>query len=279
MVPSPLGEKRWITTIGKLDRPFHIDISKENIVVSEYYGQRVSVFSKDGVFIQSFGKKGVEEGEFHCPSGVAITEDNHVLVVDKNNNRVQKFTMSGEFVKSVGSSGSGPLQFSALPVGLAIHRRTGKIYVCDSDNHRVQVLNPDLTFSHEFGTFGFGPEQFYRPYDIAFDKNDLIYVADRHNNRVQILTLQGKYHGEFGKEFLESPEGIAIDMEKGIVYVSDCNKHTVSMFETDTGKPLGVLGGYGEREKGLFNMPCGMAVDEDGSLYLCDRMNRQLQIF
>ena len=279
MIPSPLNNKKWITAVNHhLDRPYFVDARNKYIVVSEYYGQCISVFTSEGVHICTFGSKGDGPGELHCPSGIAITEDNHVLVVDKNNMRIQKFTIEGDFVAAVGSQGSGPLQFSTIPVGLSIHPRTGKIYVCDCDNHRIQVINPDFTFSHEFGLFGLGKGQLHRPFDVAFD-NDLVYVADKQNHRVQIFTLQGEYVSDFGNNHLRSPEGIATDAQNDVVYVSDLTQHNISLFRASTGEFLRSIGCFGKKEVTTFNEPCGMVVNNDGALIICDKNNNRLQIF
>ena len=45
------------------------------------------------------------------PPGVTVTPDNHILVVDQDNTRVQKFAMDGSFVAAVGSKGNGKGSF------------------------------------------------------------------------------------------------------------------------------------------------------------------------
>ncbi|MEQ8173097.1 MAG: hypothetical protein ABRQ38_29705, partial [Candidatus Eremiobacterota bacterium] len=52
---------------------------------------RVQKFTPQGKFVTQFGTKGSEEGELECPEGIALDKDGNVYVVDKTNNRVQKF--------------------------------------------------------------------------------------------------------------------------------------------------------------------------------------------
>ena len=89
---------------------------------------------------------------------VAVTDHNNILVADTFNHRLQMFTSEGVFITSVGSRGSGPLQFIG-PFDVAINRN-GKLFISDNGNHRVQVLNSDLTFSHCFGSEGEAAGQF-----------------------------------------------------------------------------------------------------------------------
>ena len=49
--------------------------------------------SPDGVFVSKWGTEGEGEGEFHYPYRVAVASDGSVYVADKNNNRIQKFSV------------------------------------------------------------------------------------------------------------------------------------------------------------------------------------------
>ena len=53
--------------------------------------QLLQVFSSAGVFIRTFGSKGTGPGEFDRPSGICISPEGHVIVVDFGNDRVQVF--------------------------------------------------------------------------------------------------------------------------------------------------------------------------------------------
>jgi len=49
------------------------------------------VFTSEGKFVASFGKKGDGPGEFHSPYGLAVDNSGVVFVCDYNNCRVQLF--------------------------------------------------------------------------------------------------------------------------------------------------------------------------------------------
>ena len=55
------------------------------------WGRCVSVFSRDGQFVTSFGKRGNKEGELNYPRGICVDCDGFVYVCDHWNNRVQVF--------------------------------------------------------------------------------------------------------------------------------------------------------------------------------------------
>ena len=92
-------------------------------------------------------------GTVYYPHGVAITNDEHILVTDEH--RLQKLTFDGVCVQSVGSSksGSGQLQFN-YPRGITVHPTTGLVFVADSWNNRIQVFNSDLTYAHSITLHG-----------------------------------------------------------------------------------------------------------------------------
>ncbi len=101
------------------------------------------------------------------PCGVAVDGEGNILVVDRNNHRIQKFTAEGQFLTSVGTGGNA--QFSQSR-GITFNATNDKVYVAGNYNDGVQVLNSDLTFSHSFGKEGSGKGQFKNPQDMACDR-------------------------------------------------------------------------------------------------------------
>ena len=144
------------------------------IVVSEYGSYIVSVLSKEGKKLRSFGK-GTNNITFSQNFGLAITDDGYILVADYCNHRIQKISMDGQHVASVGSNGTEPLKFNC-PTGIAISPVKKRIYITEQSGHRVQVLNSDLTFCRVFGKEGTGNGEFKNPRNIAIDSEGLVYM-------------------------------------------------------------------------------------------------------
>ena len=55
--------------------------SEGMLYVSDWGNDRVQVFTRDGQFVRSFGKKGSGQGELNGPRGVCVDAD-YVYVVD-----------------------------------------------------------------------------------------------------------------------------------------------------------------------------------------------------
>ena len=262
-----------INTITGVSYPQGVVVSESGeVVVSERYC--ISVFSREGKKIREFGSKGSSKGlQFNVlygvAYGVAITNDNYILVADSFNHRIQIFTTEGEFVRSVGEKGHGPLQFN-YPAGIAVHP-SGLVFLADSSNHFIQVLHPDLSFAHMFGSKGSGPGQFDGPNDVACDSSGIVYVTDYYNHRVQLFSADGQFISSFGSRGsqpgqLDRPRGICID-STDTVYVTDYNR--VSAFTT-SGQFLKCFGEK-ESEEGKLNYPTRIAVDNTtGNIYVCD---------
>ena len=270
-----------IRTIGGLKSPWGVAVNERGeIIVAEYGGHCISIFSSSGEKIKTFGSKGSAQGQLSSPRGVAVDGDGNILVVEGDNHCVQKFIADGTFLTAVGQKGKNHLEFS-LPIGVAINHRNRKVYICDKENHRVQILNADLTFSSSFGSHGSGDGQFNLPWNVGLDKTGNVYVADGENHRIQVFTAEGKFLRKFGKKGsgdgeLNNPTGVSIDSDD-IVYATDFRNHRVSMF-TSEGQFLRSFGTKGGGP-GQFNYPRGIAVDRYGLVYVCDCNNSRLQIF
>ena len=76
----------------KLNKPYSICVDGRLVYVSEWKpGHCVSVFTKEGEFVTSFGGSGTAEGQFNLPSGLAFDGDGALCVSDNANSRLQLF--------------------------------------------------------------------------------------------------------------------------------------------------------------------------------------------
>uniref|UniRef100_A0A1X7UGU0 RING-type domain-containing protein n=1 Tax=Amphimedon queenslandica TaxID=400682 RepID=A0A1X7UGU0_AMPQE len=261
-----------VRTITELKGPWRVAVHN-HIVVTENDGNCVTILDREGKKVKSLGGEGGSGNvKFSSPRGVAIFSDNIILVSD--NHRIQKISMDGYLIESVGKWGSGPLQFK-YPDGIAAI--SGQVYIADRGNHRIQVLNRDLTFSHLLGSQG----QFQYPTDIAFYV--LVYVVDTGNNRIQKFSPDGKFVGQFGTEGsgpgqLNGPYSITIDTEAtGLVYVSEYGNDRISVLTS--GCEFSSFGSKGSNIDQFNGRPIGLAFDKDGFLYVCDWKNNRLVVY
>ena len=271
-----------IRAITELNKPYGVAATDDgHIIVSEWEGNCITVLDRDGNKVKSLGPLGGERGsvELLNPRGVVITPDNLILVAN-DFHKIQKLSMDGECIKSVGKQGSGPMEFN-IPRGITVSPKTGHIFMVDHCNHRVKVLNPDLSFSHEFGTRGSAEGQLNNPFDVAIDRQGLVYVTDTYNHRIQTFSPEGQFLYCFGTKGysagqLGHPLGITID-DNNLVYITEWDNHRISIFTTD-GQFVQSFGGYGS-SVGQFNSPYGITFDREGYLYVCDFLNKKLVVY
>ena len=80
--------------------PTDIAVAPTNeLYVSDGYGNAsVHRFTEDGRLLASWGRPGRGPGEFNIPHGVFIDRKGTVYISDRENDRVQRFTLAGEFI-------------------------------------------------------------------------------------------------------------------------------------------------------------------------------------
>ncbi len=242
-----------------------------------------AVSQEKAVMAGQWGTYGSGPGAFKFPAMIAVDRASNVYVVDQHNHRVQKFDSTGTFLLMWGRYGSGPGEFK-YPYGIAIDSG-GNVFVSDMNNNRIQKFTAGGGFIGSVGAYGGGNGQFRYPYGIAIDKNDVLYVIDAFNYRVQQFTADLQYISQWGSAGrigikLYMPHEIAVTKE-GHLVMSDRQNHRMAVFTPD-GQLVKRFGEYGEGQPaagGQFSEPHGVAVDESGNMYVCDRYNFGVQLF
>ena len=271
-------EGRHVKTIDGIKEPRHIAFATTGeMVVCEWRANCMTVFDSSYRRLRSFGNTGSDESRLDRPLGVAISPDNTVFVASFH--CVKKFTLEGQFIASVGSLGSGQLQFN-IPWAIAYNNTNNRVYVCDTDNHRITILNNDLTFHSSFGSKGQETGQFNMPEGISVDSKGNVLVADSYNNRIQVFTASGRHlssitHTTPGQR-LQEPISVAVGPDDW-VYVVEFTANRVSVFD-ENGKYIKSFGKKGNKD-GEFKGPYCIAVSDDGCVYVSDTENNRVQLF
>ncbi len=100
-----------LMTLGTMDKPgtegepFNLPTDLAlgpdgEMYISDGYGNaRIHKYSPDGELIKSWGNPGSGPGEFDLPHCVRVDPRNRLLVADRENNRIQFFTLDGDFIQ------------------------------------------------------------------------------------------------------------------------------------------------------------------------------------
>ncbi|MGP3967294.1 peptidyl-alpha-hydroxyglycine alpha-amidating lyase family protein [Streptomyces sp. 6N223] len=168
------------------NRPTDVAISPKtgDVFVSDGYGNsRIHRYDAEGTHITSWGEPGTDPGQFSLPHGVAMFGDEALIVCDRENHRVQVFSLEGEVLTTwhvhkaaavcagrgedttvyVAEQGPPPVQRGVPGLG---HR----IGIYDLEGRRITRFGAALP--------GEGPDQFNWLHSVAVDSEGSVYAAE-----------------------------------------------------------------------------------------------------
>jgi DNA-binding beta-propeller fold protein YncE len=165
------------------------------------------------------------------------------------------------------------------PMGLAVSDDGQRLYVSDFAHLAVFVF--DLA-QKQFTKIG-AQENLARPVDIALNAQEQLYVVEQEKKGISVFDRQGKKIQFITHPGIERPTGIALDRERGKIYLADTGHtksrlHNVKVFDL-RGELIGTVGREKGSEPGQFLFPTYLAVDPQGNLYVTDTLNSRIQVF
>lgn len=170
---------------GDLDCPVYgVDTSPELLLVCGLSSiEQVFLFDlASGAHLRSLGPTGPAAGQLAGSRGLRLTPDGaHILVAEYNNNRLSFFTLTGEFVRCMGSG--------VVVAPSAIEFATnGDILVASQGNDCVYVYSPDgSTLLRTLGAVEEGADALLvGPTALALH-GDQLYVLNQNDARVQVF--------------------------------------------------------------------------------------------
>ncbi len=155
------------------------------------------------------------------------------------------------------------------------------------ESQEVMAIPSPYLLAMNIGTEGVDDGEFSSPTGIALDKEGNIYVADTDNHSIQKFDKTGKFIARWGGEPSSQegsfyyPRGLAVGANDTL-YVSDSGNNRVQKFDLE-GNPMQAWGKFGfawrGAEMGVFDVPWGVATDQEGNLYVSDTSNSRIQKF
>ena len=141
--------------------------------------------------------------------------------------------------------------------------------------------------------------QFNAPSHLALMADNRLLVVDTDNHRIQVVSadgntvstyaggLEGYADGPAASAAFNAPRGIAVALD-GRVFVADTNNHRIRVISADgntvsTYAGSGAVGGTngfanGSSATARFDLPHGLAVATDGSLFVADTANNRIRV-
>ncbi len=215
-------------------------------------------------------------------------------------------------MKDIAGTGIDMSQYRPARIRVAAD---GRFYLLEGGSTAVLVLKPDGTFDHWLrawdellrpetkeianqpaGTLRKNPaaldsggeEDDSRPYgavalsDFTIDSEGRIYLVSNETSKVYVFDPREKFLFSFGEKGgadrkMSQPFGVAVDVERQVIYVIDYMRHTVLVYDYYTGRYVFEFGGRGATPL-WFNFPDSIAVDRDGNCLLAHTFNMRLQV-
>jgi len=165
------------------------------------------------------------------------------------------------------------------PFGVAVDSK-GLVYVADQRVGAVFIFN---TETHDTQLIRNGYESHFGWINgLAIDDDDRLFVSDGKMHRVMVFSAKHDVDGQI-TEGLVDPVGLAIDTTNRFLYVVDTQQDQVIVYDADTLKLLRRIGTGGKNHflitPGDFGAPQGVALDQDGNVYVTDTLNNRVEIF
>lgn len=157
------------------------------IFVGDGYGQSwVHVYDKDRTYVKSFGGRGKEDGKMRTPHGLFMDtrgKEPLLLVCDRENHRLQWFTMDGEFVRKMDQGLRRPCNIWPMQDGgWVVADLAGRITFLDKTDkviaHVGDNANPKLRATNGVKRELWKDGEFISPHSVCVDKKGDVYVMD-----------------------------------------------------------------------------------------------------
>jgi DNA-binding beta-propeller fold protein YncE len=194
-VPSDTGYTGTPDSVARAAGPFHRPTNlaiapNGELYDSDGYGNaRVHRFSAKGELLQSWGEPGNGEGQFNTPHGIWVLPDGRVLVADRENDRIQVFSPTGEYITQwldvqrptqIVSRGDGVVYVSELQWmpgqksfrhGSFSERQPARVSVYDEGGKLLSRLD-------ELASDPCADGSFCAPHSLAVDSHGDLYVGE-----------------------------------------------------------------------------------------------------
>jgi DNA-binding beta-propeller fold protein YncE len=165
------------------------------------------------------------------------------------------------------------------PYGIAIDSE-GQVYVADQKVGAIFIFNPKTRDTHLIRN---GYEAHFGWINgLAIDDDNRLFVSDGKLRHVLVLNAKHEVEGQIS-DGLQDPVGIALDTTNRFLYVVDTQQDQVIVYDADSLKLLRRIGTGGKNHfltsPGDFGAPQGVALDNDGNVYVTDTLNNRVEIF
>lgn len=207
------------------------------------------------------------------PAAVATDSSGRVFVADRGAKTVQIF----DFVRGKYGLLERGNAHASIPIALAVDGQDN-LYVTDELSRTILVYDSTGKFRRALGKLSEEESYFESPAGIAVDNaTGNIYVCDMHRHMVVVLDNRGRLVAKVGKrgggdrpgDFKLPTQAVIHD---GELFVLDAGNTRIQVFDTALDFRRAINLPYADGRSGL-------AVDDQGNIYVSDPVVDQIEVF
>jgi hypothetical protein len=170
-------------------RPTNVAIAPNgDIYVGDGYGSSfINQYSQHAEFIRTFGGLGKADDQVDCPHGLWVdtrSETPLLVVTDRGNSRLQRFTLDGKHVDSILGTSKMPCNLHEHNGDVVVPDLLSKVIVLDRKNNVVATLGESEYSREDWSTVRnqapgtLAPGRFVCPHGACFDHAGNIFVVE-----------------------------------------------------------------------------------------------------
>jgi hypothetical protein len=175
-------------------RPTNVAIAPNgDIYVGDGYGSSfINQYSQKAEFIRTFGGLGKADDQLDCPHGLWVDtrgiqtskEPPLLVITDRGNSRLQRFTLDGKHVDSIAGTSKMPCNLHERNGDVVIPDLLSKVIILDRKNNVVATLGESEYSREDWSTVRnqapgtFVPGRFVCPHGACFDHAGNIFVVE-----------------------------------------------------------------------------------------------------
>jgi hypothetical protein len=170
-------------------RPTNVAIAPSgDIYVGDGYGSSyVNQYNARAEFVRTFGGLGRDAGQLDCPHGLWVdtrSEPPILIVADRSNSRLQRFTLDGKHIDFILGTTKMPCNFHERNSEVVIPDLQSSVVVLNRDNNVVARLGNGEYSKEQWSTVRelapgtFQPGRFVCPHGACFDHLGNIFVVE-----------------------------------------------------------------------------------------------------
>jgi sugar lactone lactonase YvrE len=168
---------------------------------------------------------------FH-PRGMAVLEDDTIVLADTGNARLIFFSPDGAQAGNIGGPGSGPGQFSE-PTDV-LRKAQGNYFVAEAKNNRIQQID---AAGKPLNRWAIPPAYALNGPHLAFAPDGSIFVTESQSKSLLRYAPDGRLLNQWpaiGPVNFAAPVGLYFDAATNRLYVTDVWAHQIYIFEVQT---------------------------------------------